>query len=336
MLYVPQPYFMRHQRYSRGGRPDRRHSGPQQRHQHQGRMGRPDQRKSDAFTAFVAKTSIDPYERLRLETEGGPLAMRVFDLICPIGKGQRGLIVAPPKAGKTTLLQNLCNAIAKNNPEAKLFALLVEERPEEVTDFKRSVPAEIRASSSDHDTEHHIQTANILLEESVCLANEGKDVVIVVDSLTRLARVHNREARSGKTLSGGVDANALEVPRRFFGAARKLEEGGSITILATALINTGSQMDEYIFQEFKGTGNMEIVLSRRLAEQRIFPAIDVSASGTRKEEKLLSPEEYEIMQKIRGFLSGLNPLDAGKKLIETLQRYPNNADLIQALRRGLQ
>ncbi|MCC7344707.1 MAG: transcription termination factor Rho, partial [Deltaproteobacteria bacterium] len=311
-------------------------SGPPQRHHPQGRMGRPDQRKSDALTAFIAKTSIDPFERLRLETEGGPLSMRVFDLVCPIGKGQRGLIVAPPKAGKTTLLQDLCNAISKNNPEVKLFALLVEERPEEVTDFKRSVPAEIRASSSDHDTEHHIQTANTLLEDAVVLANEGKDVVIVVDSLTRLARVHNREARSGKTLSGGVDANALEVPRRFFGAARKLEEGGSVTILATALINTGSQMDEYIFQEFKGTGNMELVLSRRLAEQRIFPAIDVPASGTRKEEKLLSPEEYATMQKIRGFLAGLNPIDAGKKLLETLQRYPRNADLLKAVQGGLQ
>ncbi len=299
-------------------------------------MGRPDQRKSDALTAFIAKTSIDPFERLRLEIEGGPLSMRVFDLVCPIGKGQRGLIVAPPKAGKTTLLQDLCNAISKNNPEVKLFALLVEERPEEVTDFKRSVPAEIRASSSDHDTDHHIQTANTLLEDAVVLANEGKDVVIVVDSLTRLARVHNREARSGKTLSGGVDANALEVPRRFFGAARKLEEGGSVTILATALINTGSQMDEYIFQEFKGTGNMELVLSRRLAEQRIFPAIDVPASGTRKEEKLLSPEEYATMQKIRSFLAGLNPIDAGKKLLETLQRYPRNADLLKAVQGGLQ
>ncbi|MCC6272406.1 MAG: transcription termination factor Rho [Deltaproteobacteria bacterium] len=294
-------------------------------------MGRPDQRKSDALTAFIAKTSIDPFERLRLESDGGPLSMRVFDLVCPIGKGQRGLIVAPPKAGKTTLLQDLCNAISKNNPEVKLFALLVEERPEEVTDFKRSVPAEIRASSSDHDTEHHIQTANTLLEDAVVLANEGKDVVIVVDSLTRLARVHNREARSGKTLSGGVDANALEVPRRFFGAARKLEEGGSITILATALINTGSQMDEYIFQEFKGTGNMELVLSRRLAEQRIFPAIDVPASGTRKEEKLLSPEEYQAMQKIRKYLAGLNPVDAGKKLVETLQKFPNAAALLKSV-----
>ncbi len=295
------------------------------------RQDRPAPRRSVAsvqMTAFVAKTSIDPFERLRLETPGGPLTMRAFDLLCPIGKGQRGLIVAAPKTGKTTFLQDLCQALAKNHPEVKLFALLVEERPEEVTDFKRSVPAEIRASSSDHDTEHHIRTANALLEDAVKLVNEGKDVVIVVDSLTRLSRVHNRDARSGKTLSGGVDANALEVPRRFFGAARKLEEGGSLTILATALINTGSQMDEYIFQEFKGTGNMELVLSRRLAEQRIFPALDISASGTRKEEKLLSPAELEGAQKIRRYLGGLNAVDAGKKLIEALQRFPTNQDLL--------
>ena len=257
--------------------------------------------------------------------------MRVFDLICPIGKGQRGLIVAPPKAGKTTLLQNICQAVAKNHPDIKLYALLIEERPEEVTDFKRSVPAEIRASSSDNDTEHHIETANILLEDAITQAVHGQDVLIVVDSLTRLSRVHNREARSGKTLSGGVDSGALEVPRRFFGAARKLEEGGSLTILATALIQTGSQMDEYIFQEFKGTGNMELVLSRRLAEQRIFPAIDVAASGTRKEEKLLNPEELAAMQKIRKYLSGLNPMDAGKKIVETLQRYPDGASLLKAV-----
>lgn len=257
--------------------------------------------------------------------------MKVFDLLCPVGKGQRGMIVAPPKAGKTTLLKEICEAVAKNHPEVKTFALLVEERPEEVTDFKRSVPAEIRASSSDHDTEHHIQTANALLEDAVALVNEGKDVVIVIDSLTRLARVHNRESRSGKTLTGGVDANALEVPRRFFGAARKLEEGGSLTILATALVQTGSQMDEYIFQEFKGTGNMELVLSRRLADQRIFPAIDIPASGTRKEEKLLSEGEYAAVKKIRSYLGGLNSLDAAKRLIEALKKYPSLPDLLEVI-----
>lgn len=290
--------------------------------------------KSDEMTAFLEKTSVDPWERLRVETPEGSLSMRAIDLLCPFGKGQRGLIVAAPKTGKTTLLKELCQALAKNHPESKLFALLVEERPEEVTDFKRSVPAEIRASSSDNDTEHHIRTANLLLEDAVRLVNEGKDVVIVVDSLTRLSRVHNRDARSGKTLSGGVDAGALEIPRRFFGAARKLEEGGSLTILATALIDTGSQMDEYIFQEFKGTGNMELCLSRRLAEQRIFPAIEVASSGTRKEEKLLTPEELEATQKIRKHLAGLNSMDAGKKLVEALKRFPTNQALLGILKTG--
>ncbi|HKX11820.1 MAG TPA: transcription termination factor Rho [bacterium] len=323
---------MRNSRHPRGGgRSDRRFSGPR-RHSSPPRHGpRPEARKSDALATFTSLTSIDPFERIKLDTEGGPIAMRIFDLICPIGKGQRGLIVAPPKAGKTTLLQNICQGVAKNHPDIKLYALLIEERPEEVTDFKRSVPAEIRASSSDNDTEHHIETANILLEDAITQAIHGQDVLIVVDSLTRLSRVHNREARSGKTLSGGVDANALEVPRRFFGAARKLEEAGSLTILATALIQTGSQMDEYIFQEFKGTGNMELVLSRRLAEQRIFPAIDIAASGTRKEEKLLNAEEYAAMQKIRKYLAGLNPVDAGKKLIDTLQKFPDAASLLKVV-----
>jgi transcription termination factor Rho len=291
-------------------------------------------RKSEAYSDFIQRTSIDPFERLKLETSGGPLTMRVLDLICPIGKGQRGLIVAPPKTGKTTLLKEICMAVSQNNPEVKLYCLLVEERPEEVTDFKRSVPAEIHASSSDHDTEHHIRTANDLLEIAIAQVNAGHDVLILVDSLTRLARVHNREARSGKTLTGGVDARALEVPRRFFGAARKLEGGGSLTLIATALIQTGSQMDEYIFQEFKGTGNMELTLSRRLAELRIFPAIDIPNSGTRKEEKLLAPEEIEAVKKIRSYLSGLNAIDAGKKLVETLSKYTTNADLIAEVKKG--
>lgn len=255
--------------------------------------------------------------------------MRVFDLISPIGKGQRGLIVAPPKTGKTTLLKEICAAVAKNHPEVKVYCLLIEERPEEVTDFKRTVPGEVVASSADFDTEHHIQTANRLLEQAVGEVNGGKDILIVVDSLTRLARVHNRDARSGKTLSGGMDANALEIPRRFFGAARKLEEGGSLTIIATALIDTGSRMDDYIFQEFKGTGNMELILSRKLSETRLFPAIDILGSGTRKEEKLMKEEEIGAIHKIRSYLSQLKPTDAMKKLIETLSKYPTNSELLQ-------
>lgn len=288
-------------------------------------------RKSSATLQFLKKTSIDPHERLRLETPGGPLSMRVFDLISPIGKGQRGLIVAPPKTGKTTFLKEICVALSVNHPEVKAYCLLVEERPEEVTDFKRTVPGEVVASSSDNDTEHHIRTANALLEKVIGEVNEGKDVLILVDSLTRLARVHNRDAHSGKTLSGGMDARALETPRRFFGAARKLEEGGSLTIIATALIDTGSRMDDYIFQEFKGTGNMELVLSRKLAEARLFPAIDIAGSGTRKEEKLLTEGEVRAIHKMRSYLSGLNPVDASKKLMETLSQYSSNADLLNKI-----
>lgn len=257
--------------------------------------------------------------------------MRVMDLISPIGKGQRGLIVAPPKTGKTTLLKEICMAVTVNHPEVQSYCLLIEERPEEVTDFKRTVAGEVVASSSDHDTEHHIETANTLLERAIGEVNKGKDVLILVDSLTRLARVHNRGARSGKTLSGGIDANALEVPRRFFGAARTLEEGGSLTIIATALIDTGSHMDEYIFQEFKGTGNMELILSRKLADMRVFPAIEIAGSGTRKEEKLLAANELKAIHKTRSYLATLNPVDATKKLIETLSKYPSNADLLKHL-----
>ena len=256
--------------------------------------------------------------------------MRIFDLIAPIGKGQRGLIVAAPKTGKTTFLKEICVALAVNHPEVQTYCLLIEERPEEVTDFKRTVPGVVVASSSDQDTEHHIQTANALLEKVIGEVNAGKDVVILVDSLTRLARVHNRNSRSGKTLSGGVDANALEMPRRFFGAARKLEEGGSLTLIATALIDTGSRMDDYIFQEFKGTGNLELQLSRKLAELRLFPAIDISNSGTRKEEKLFTAAEFEAVQKIRSYLAGLSPTEALKKILETLPKYPSNAEFLKS------
>lgn len=257
--------------------------------------------------------------------------MRIMDMICPVGKGQRGLIVSPPKAGKTTFLKEICLAVSKNHPEVALYCLLVDERPEEVTDFKRSVPATVYASSNDQDTEHHIRVSNELLEKTITEVNQKKDVLVVVDSLTRLARVHNRDARSGRTLSGGMDANALEIPRRFFGAARKIEHGGSLTILATALVDTGSRMDDYIFQEFKGTGNLEMVLSRRLAEARLFPAIDIAASGTRKEEKLFTESELEPIRKIRAYLSRLSPMDAAKKLIEALGKYPTNAELLKQL-----
>src|SRR5690349_24829658 len=217
--------------------------------------------------------------------------MRAMDLICPIGKGQRGLIVSPPKAGKTTFLKQICQSLGKSQQGLRLYSLLIDERPEEVTDFKRSVPGEVHASSNDRPYEEHIRVAQNLLNKAVSEVNAGQDVVILLDSLTRLARVHNSNTVGNKPMSGGLDSRALEIPRRFFGMARNLEEGGSLTILATILVETGSRMDEVIFQEFKGTGNMELVLSRPAAEQRVFPAININASGTRKEELLLRSEE---------------------------------------------
>ena len=252
--------------------------------------------------------------------------MRAMDLICPIGMGQRGLIVAPPGSGKTTFLKHICQAVAQACPAVKLYCLLIDERPEEVTDFRRSVSAEVRWSSSDESYEHHIRTADEVMREAFREAAARKDVVIVLDSLTRLSRVHNAESRSsGRTLSGGVDARALEVPRRIFGSARKIEHGGSLSILATILIETGSRMDEVIFEEFKGTGNMEIVLSREISNQRLFPAIDISKSGTRKEERLFEPGELEAVRKIRRKLAALSPVEAAKTLIGQLQQYPTNA-----------
>src|SRR3989338_9106739 len=239
---------------------------------------------------FYAGTPVDPSPRIRLE-EGSPeLTMRAMDLIAPIGMGQRGLIAAPPGAGKTTFLKHLCQAISKSAPSVKLYFLLIDERPEEVTDFRRSVPsgAEVRWSFSDETYEHHISTADVLMKQVYREVAGGANVMVLIDSLTRLTRVHNADMRSsGRTLSGGVDARALEIPRRIFGAARKIENGGSLSILATILVQTGSRMDEVIFEEFKGTGNMEIVLSREIAGHRLFPAIDIAESATRKEELLL-------------------------------------------------
>ena len=280
---------------------------------------------------FLAKTCIDPRERLVLEKGSTHLCARAIDLICPIGKGQRGLIVSPPKAGKTTFLKCICQALAATDPALKLYALLIDERPEEVTDFKRNVPAEVHASSNDRPYEEHIRVANTLMRKAIREAGAGQDVVILVDSLTRLARVHNRGSAGNRTLSGGLDSRAMELPRRFFGMARNLEEGGSLTILATILVGTGSRMDDVIFQEFKGTGNMELVLSRAAAEQRIFPAIDVHASGTRKEELLLAPDELRKVYKLRRALSGLEETQAASLLVEFLQRAPTNQQALAAI-----
>ncbi len=260
--------------------------------------------------------------------------MRAMDLICPIGMGQRGLIVAPPGSGKTTFLKHICQAVAKSRPEMKLYCLLIDERPEEVTDFRRRVPAEVRASSSDQTYENHIRTADELMRQMFREAVAGENVMVVIDSLTRLARVHNAESRSsGRTLSGGVDARALEVPRRIFGAARKIENAGSLSILATILVDTGSRMDQVIFEEFKGTGNMEIVLSREISNRRIFPAIDIPKSNTRKVELLVEPDELQRMNVLRRALAELSPVEAAKALVDQLQKYPTNREMLDVLGR---
>jgi transcription termination factor Rho len=286
----------------------------------------------EAQARFYAGIPVDPSPRIRLEDGSREMTMRVMDIICPIGMGQRGLIVAPPGSGKTTFLKHLCQAIAKASPAAKLYCLLVDERPEEVTDIKRNVTADVRSSSSDQDYEHHVAVADELMRQAMNEAGNGADVVVLIDSLTRLSRVHNAERRtSGRTLSGGVDARALEVPRRIFGSARKIENGGSLTILATILIQTGSRMDEVIFEEFKGTGNMEIVLSRDISQRRIFPAVDISKSGTRKEELLLDPAEYKKIQMIRRALADLNPVEAMQDLVARLSKFPTNKDFLSSL-----
>jgi transcription termination factor Rho len=281
---------------------------------------------------FSTLTSIDPFERIKLETDPSEISTRVIDLLTPIGKGQRCLIVAPPRAGKTTLLQKIAAAITRNHPEIHLIVLLVDERPEEVTDMKRNVRGEVIASSSDDMARHHVSVARIVLERARRLVEVGRDVVILLDSLTRLARAHNTAAPgTGRTQSGGLDARTMEQPRRLFGAARKAEEGGSLTVIATALVDTGSRMDDVIFQEFKGTGNMELVLDRDLFEQRIYPAVDIAKSGTRKEEKLFPKEDLPRIHRLRRALFDMKARDAMAKLIEKLGKYPTNAAFLKVL-----
>ncbi|HEV8119680.1 MAG TPA: transcription termination factor Rho [Candidatus Polarisedimenticolia bacterium] len=282
--------------------------------------------------AFATLTSIDPFERIKLETEPQEISTRVIDILTPIGKGQRCLIVAPPRAGKTTLLQKIAAAISKNHPEIHLMVLLVDERPEEVTDMKRNVNGEVIASSSDEMARQHVSIARLVLERARRRVEVGGDVVILLDSLTRLARAHNAATPgTGRTLSGGLDARTMEQPRRLFGAARKAEEGGSLTVIATALIDTGSRMDDVIFQEFKGTGNMELVLDRALFEQRIYPAVDIGKSGTRKEEKLFSKEDLPRIHRLRRVLFEMKPHDAMSKLIDKLGKFPTNAAFLKAI-----
>jgi len=283
-------------------------------------------------TIFDNLTPLFPEERLKLETSPSLYSMRIVDMLAPIGKGQRGLIVSPPKAGKTILLQQIANSITKNHPEVKLIILLIDERPEEVTDMKRAVHAEVISSTFDEPPERHVQVAEMVLEKAKRLVEAKQDVVILLDSITRLARAHNTVVpHSGKILSGGVDANALHKPKRFFGAARKVEEGGSLTILATALIDTGSRMDEVIFEEFKGTGNMELILDRKLSDRRIYPAIDVNRSGTRREENLLSPEELNRIWILRKVLSELQPPEAMQFLLDKMKGTKSNREFLNSL-----
>ncbi len=283
-------------------------------------------------TLFDTLTPIYPIERIDLETNPKEYTMRIMNLLTPIGKGQRGLIVSPPRAGKTVVLQKIANAITTNNPETFLIVLLIDERPEEVTDMERNVKAEVVSSTFDEPAERHVQVADMVLEKAKRLVEYGKDVVILLDSITRLARAHNTVVpHSGKILSGGVDSNALHRPKRFFGAARNIEEGGSLTILATALIETGSRMDEVIFEEFKGTGNMEIVLDRRLADRRIFPAIDINRSGTRKEELLLAKKELSRVWVLRKLLNEMNPVEAMEFLLDKMRGTRSNDDFMDSM-----
>ena len=270
--------------------------------------------------SFEALIPIYANERLKLESDNTPVSMRIIDMLAPIGKGQRGLIVAPPKAGKTTMLKQIANSITKNNPEVKMIVLLIDERPEEVTDIERSIDAEVVSSTFDEAPEHHIKVAKMVLERAKRLVEHNKDVVILLDSITRLARANNLSVEpSGRTLSGGLDPACLHFPKKFFGAARNIEKGGSLTILATALVDTGSRMDDIIFEEFKGTGNMEIHLDRKLSERRIFPSIDIQKSGTRREDLLLTDKEMETSTKIHKLLS----MQSGLQLIETVEKILN-------------
>ncbi len=288
--------------------------------------------KSKLRIAFDNLKPRYPETRIQLEHEDGGISMRVMDLIAPIGMGQRGLIVSPPKAGKTTLLQQIANSITANHPEIYLIVLLIDERPEEVTDMEEHVDGEVISSTFDEPAERHTQVAEMVLDKAKRLVEHGKDVVILLDSITRLARAYNVTVpHSGKILSGGVDANALHKPKRFFGAARNIDDGGSLTIIASALVETGSRMDEVIFEEFKGTGNMELILDRHIADKRIFPAIDINRSGTRKEELLLSETELNRVYLLRNFLSDMHPPEAIEFLMDRMKRTHTNQEFLDSM-----
>jgi transcription termination factor Rho len=281
---------------------------------------------------FDQLTPINPENWLKLETGASPLTTRVMDMLTPLGKGQRALIVAPPRTGKTILLHHISQAITANYPDVKLIALLIDERPEEVTDFRRATAGEIVASSLDRDIESHVRLAQLIVERCRRLAEMGRDVFLLLDSITRLARAFNKwVGNTGRTMSGGVDIKAMDIPKKLFATARLFEEGGSLTIVGTALIDTGSRMDELIFQEFKGTGNMELVLDRKLADRRIWPAIDISQSGTRREEKLLPPEMLNAVTMLRRTLSTMHPVDAMEQLTSKLAKFGGNREFIELI-----
>ncbi len=287
----------------------------------------PDQFKRREFDDL---TPIDPHEQIVLETGPEPLTTRVMDMLTPIGKGQRGLIVAPPRSGKTILLQHIGQAVAENHPEMHLIMLLIDERPEEVTEMRRSIRGEVVASSSDRDAIEHVRLAELVVERAKRLAEMGKEVFVLLDSLTRLARAYNKQVNSGgRTMSGGVDIRALEIPKRLFGTARAFEEGGSLTVMGTALVETGSRMDDVIFEEFKGTGNMELVLDRKISDRRIYPAIDIRSSGTRKEERLLSEDTLKYVTLLRRSLMDMSPVAAMESLVQQLPKYPTNSAFLE-------
>ena len=284
---------------------------------------------------FENLTTIDPIEKFKLETTPDALETRVIDLVTPIGRGTRGLIVASPRTGKTTILKQICNAITTNHPDVHALVLLIDERPEEVTDFQRSVKAEVVASSNDMDLETHVRLSRFTIERCRRIVESGKDVFVLMDSLTRIARAYNSvHGGSGRTMTGGVDARALEIPRKMFASARKIENGGSLTILATALVDTGSRMDELIFQEFKGTGNMELILDRKLSDRRLYPAIDIPKSGTRKEEKLFPAKNLEAIRKLRRTMVDLNPIEAMETLTAALKKFKTNDEFLAKMSTG--
>ena len=281
---------------------------------------------------FDTLTAINPFEQIRLEVGPKPLTMRVMDLLCPIGKGQRALLVAPPRTGKTMLLQDIANSVSQNHPEIYLMVLLIDERPEEVTEMRRMVHGEVISSSLDSDVESHVRISQLIIERAKRLAEEGKDVFILLDSITRMARAFNKWSNTGRTATGGLDIRALDIPKKLFGKARRFDEGGSLTVCGTALIDTGSRMDEAIFQEFKGTGNMEMVLSHELADRRIWPSIDISKSGTRREEKILDPDLLEGITMLRRSLVSMSPVEAMEQLTKTMDKFPTNAEFLKRIR----